>query len=219
MPRPKRQGAQRALIVDAARRAIRQRGLAGMRIRDVAEHAGISAGSVLYYYPETAELLIEVHRSAVDEFYRVRVDAIESVDDPERRLAALVRSGLPTDADDATCRLLYEMHTLADRSTPHALLMSSLFDREVALYRSVLDLGTGLGAFTLTEPIDAVARNAVVLEDGYGLHIVSRNPSVTVEFAERHILGYLAAATGSTSFTSPPPTRRGRRATGASTDG
>lgn len=196
MPRPKRQDARRAAIVDAAGRAISDRGLAGMRVRDVAEQAGISPGSVLYYYPEIADLLIEVHRSAVENFYRARLERASSVDDPAERLATLVTCGLPTGSDDPTCRLLYEMHTLADDSAPHATLMSSLFDREVALYRSALELGAGLGSFTMACPVDTVAHSAVVLEDGYGLHILSRNGSVTVAAAERLILDYLSAMVG-----------------------
>lgn len=207
MPRPKRQGARRALIIDAARHAIRERGLAAMRIRDVAEHANLSPGSVLYYYPEIAELLIEVHRSAVEDFYRARVEAVSGTDDPEERLRALVPTGLPTSADDPACRLLYEMHTLADGSTAHATLMSSLFDREVALYRSAFDLGTALRRFTMTASPESVARNAVALEDGYGLHIISRNPSITSTEARDLILTYLATMTGTAQ---PAPARPDR---------
>ncbi|GAA4827733.1 TetR/AcrR family transcriptional regulator [Saccharopolyspora rosea] len=196
MPRPKRQDARRASIIAAAGRAIRTRGLAGLRIRDIAEEAGLSAGSVLYYYPETADLLIEVHRTTVNDFYQSRLDRTSSAADPQQRLVATVRSGLPSGPDDHTCRTLYEMHALADGSASHAALMSSLFDREVMLYRSVLDVGAGLGVFDLSRPVDEIARNAVVLEDGYGLHVMSRTSSVTAETARQHILGYLAAVTG-----------------------
>ncbi|WP_028927212.1 TetR/AcrR family transcriptional regulator [Pseudonocardia acaciae] len=196
MPRPKRQGARRALIINAAGQAIRDRGLADLRIRDIAERAGLSSGSVLYYYPEIAGLMIDVHTTVVTDFYQARVARVGEPDTPAGKLRAAVGSGLPTGPDDDACRLLYELHSLADRSGTHAALMAGLFDREVTLYRSILDLGVGLGAFTLARPIEEVARNAVIIEDGYGLHMVSRNPSVTVETARRGLLGYLAAMTG-----------------------
>ncbi|MGW1681940.1 TetR/AcrR family transcriptional regulator [Saccharopolyspora sp. NPDC002376] len=196
MARPKRQEARRTSIIAAAGQAIRDRGLADMRIRDIAERAGLSQGSVLYYFPEIDELIVDVHSAAVAEFYQSRVAEVDRQRTPRGKLLGAVRSGLPSGPDDATCRLLYQLHALADRSAAHAALMASLFDREVVLYQSILELGAGLGAFTPTCPVGEIARNAVVLEDGFGLHIVSRNSSVTVDLARESLLRYLAAMTG-----------------------
>ncbi|WP_020495513.1 TetR/AcrR family transcriptional regulator [Sciscionella marina] len=200
MPRPKRQGERRSLIIEAAGRAVRERGLAEVRVRDIAAHAGLSPGSVLYYYPEIAELMLEVHSGAVADFYRARVERIGAEQEPGAKLRAAVRSGLPAGAEDAVARLLYEMHSLADRSAGHAALMSSLFDREVALYRSVLELGAGLGEFTLARPLEEIARNTVALEDGYGLHLISGNRSLSATEARAALLGYLAVMTARTDL-------------------
>ncbi|MFE5004165.1 TetR/AcrR family transcriptional regulator [Streptomyces sp. NPDC056696] len=194
--RPKNQTARREALVDAAGRAIAERGLEGLRIKDIAAEAGMSAGSVLYYYPEMDELVLEVHRGAVERYLAARQGAVDGATGAAARLRALVGSGLPGGSGDAVHGLLFELHRRADRSSGHATLMASLFAREVALYATVLEVGAAVGEFTLTEPVTDLARNLVALEDGYGLHIVSRNAELTPDVARRLLLGYARTVTG-----------------------
>ncbi|MFD4648200.1 TetR/AcrR family transcriptional regulator [Streptomyces sp. NPDC058441] len=194
--RPKNQTARREALVDAAGRAIAERGLEGLRIKDIAAEAGMSAGSVLYYYPEMDELVLEVHRGAVERYLAARQGAVDGATGAVARLRALVGSGLPGGSGDAVHGLLFELHRRADRSSGHATLMASLFAREVALYATVLEVGAAVGEFTLTEPVTDLARNLVALEDGYGLHIVSRNAELTPDVARRLLLGYARTVTG-----------------------
>ncbi|MFD0115375.1 TetR/AcrR family transcriptional regulator [Streptomyces sp. NPDC058320] len=194
--RPKNQTARREALVDAAGRAITERGLEGLRIKDIAAEAGMSAGSVLYYYPEMDELVLEVHRGAVERYLAARQGAVDGATGAVARLRALVGSGLPGGSGDAVHGLLFELHRRADRSSGHATLMASLFAREVALYATVLEVGAAVGEFTLTEPVADLARNLVALEDGYGLHIVSRNAELTPDVARRLLLGYARTVTG-----------------------
>ena len=91
--RPKNQTARREALVDAAGRAIAERGLEGLRIKDIAAEAGVSAGSVLYYYPEMDELVLEVHRGAVERYLAARQGAVDGVSGAVARLRALVGSG------------------------------------------------------------------------------------------------------------------------------
>lgn len=139
----------------------------------------MSSGSVLYYYPELEDLLVEVHRETVERYYQQRLGAIPSNGSSTARLAAALAAGIPADPDNLTARLLYEMHALCESSPAHAKLMSSLFDREVALYHSILETGASTGEFTLALSPEDVARTLVALEDGLGLHVVSRNSSVS----------------------------------------
>jgi len=196
MGRPKNQGARREALVDAAGRAIAERGLADLRIKDIAAHAGVSAGSVLYYYPELDELVLEVHRGAVERFLAERHARVDEAEGPVERLRAALGSGLPASTDDPVHGLLYELHGRADRSAGHAALMAALFAREVALYTTVLEVGAATGEFAPLAPVSEMARTLVALEDGYGLHIVSRSTEVTPESAHRLLLGYARTVTG-----------------------
>ncbi|GAA4984499.1 TetR/AcrR family transcriptional regulator [Kitasatospora paranensis] len=196
MARPKNQGARRGELIDAAGRAIADRGMAGLRIKDIAAEAGVSAGSVLYYYPELDDLVLAVHQDAVERYLARRREATEMPEGPVARLRAALGSGLPEGPDDAVHRLLFELHGLADRSAGHAALMGSLFAREVALYSTLLEIGAMTGVFALALPVADAARNLVALEDGYGLHIVARNPVVDRAAALGLLTVHARAVTG-----------------------
>lgn len=180
----------------AAGRAIVARGMAGLRVRDVAEEAGLSAGLVSYYYRDLDDLVLDVHQDAVDRFYWARSRATEEVRDPRERIVRLVEAGLPTDTDDPVCRVLYEIHVHAARSRVHAALMTALWDREVSLYVAALQHGRDVGVFRLQASAADIAANAVALEDAYGLHIVGGNSSVPHERARELVLRFLETQTG-----------------------
>src|SRR5436309_13065775 len=101
MARPKRQDQRRAELVEAARTAVLERGMLGLRLRDVAERAGLTSGAVLYYYPTLTGLLEEVQRAAVERFCDRREEAVAGQSDPRRRLRGMIGSGLPSGPDDA----------------------------------------------------------------------------------------------------------------------
>ncbi|MFI7610271.1 TetR/AcrR family transcriptional regulator [Nonomuraea terrae] len=196
MARPRNQTERRRQLVEAAARVIAERGLAGLRVRDVAQAAGLSPGSVSYYFPDLDDLLLDVHHHAVDRYYWLRMRVVEQSDDPRDKLLGLVEQGIPDDAPDGMGLVLYELHLNASRNKAHAVLMSGLYDREVSLYATVLAFGVSGGVFAPIDDLRGVAMNAVALEDAYGLHIVGRNPAVAPLEARRLVRAYLSAVTG-----------------------
>ncbi|WP_324785193.1 TetR/AcrR family transcriptional regulator [Streptomyces sp. H51] len=196
--RPRNQTARREALVLAAGRAIAERGLEGLRIKDIADAAGVSQGSVLYYYPELDDLVLEVHREAVESFLSARQKAYDDAPaaDPAGRLRALLAGGLPNATEDEVHGLLYELHRRAGRSPGHAELMTSLYAREVALYTTALEVGSATGVFTLAAGAQELAHGLVAMEDGYGLHIISRNAALDPDKARRMILAHARAVTG-----------------------
>ncbi|MFB8266137.1 hypothetical protein ACFC96_05905 [Streptomyces sp. NPDC055955] len=58
----------------------------------------------------------------------------------------------------------------------------------------MLEVGAAAGTFVTEEPAD-LTRDLVELEDGFGLHIVSRNTQPTPDEARRPILGYARTVT------------------------
>lgn len=196
MARPKNQEGRRRQLVDATAAAVGERGLSGLRLKDIADHAGLSIGSVLYYYPDLDTLLLEVHEEAVQRFYWARVAATEAESDPVRRLVVAVEHGVPDDVDDPTLRVIYELHVESSRDAAHAELLGRLWEREVSLYADLLERGAAAGAFALHSPAREIAETVVALEDSFDLHLVARNPSVDRATAVRRVLDYLSLATG-----------------------
>jgi len=75
------------------------------------------------------------------------------------------------------------------------IVLTSLYDRQVSMYRTILDTGSALRAFALTGDSLTVARNLVALEDAYGYRIVARHPTLTPTAAAELILAYARQAT------------------------
>lgn len=196
MARPSRAHERRAELVAAARQALLRRGIADLRLRDVAEQADMSTGSVLYYFPALTDLLREVQREAVERFCVDREEAARSEPDPRRRLLGMIRAGLPTGSDDELCVLLLELGTYARRDPAYSAQHILLCERQVALYAAILEAGAATGVFTLTRDAGAIARSFVMLEDGLGLHITQAVPTLDRDQAERLLVAYAADTTG-----------------------
>lgn len=195
MTRSTRGVARRADLLEAARRAMVEHG-ASVRLNQVAEHAGLTSGAVLYHYPDLQDLLVEANRAGMERFYEARLRAIAGVADPAEKLVMTIRSGLPVDAGDVDVRLLCELGGSAARHSIYGILLTALYDKQVAMYQLVLETGAAAGAFTLAQDSLTIARNLVALEDAYGYRVMARHPTINVETAAGLILDYARLATG-----------------------
>jgi AcrR family transcriptional regulator len=196
MTRHKRGADRRRDLIVAARRAMLRHGTEKVQLSHVAEEAGLTSGAVLYHYPDLRDLLIEAQHAGMERFYEQRVARSDAITDPAERLVVTIRSGLPDGPDDADVRLLCELGGAAGRNTVYAALLTSLYDRQVAMYEVILAAGVASGAFRLTDSARTIARNIVALEDAYGYRITARHPVIDADFAAELILAYARLATG-----------------------
>jgi AcrR family transcriptional regulator len=194
--RPRRQDQRRRQLTEAARRVLLERGAVGLRVKDVAERTGIAPSTVLYYYPEIADLLLEVGSAAMSRYAERRAEAVRAVDDPLARLRLAIHLGVPSGPDDEESRLLYEIDALTGTSSAFDALSAGFFDRQVALYEGILEAGRASGAFELSATAPRLARGLVAMEDGLGLQVVIGHPAIDSDDAERILLDYASAATG-----------------------
>jgi AcrR family transcriptional regulator len=187
---------RRADLIEAARRAMIRHGADGVMLNQVAEQAGLTSGAVLYHYPVLDDLLFEAHQAGMERFYNERMRRVAGVIDPVRKLVTTIRSGLPTGPEDDDVRLLCELGGAAGRSRVYAALLTALYDRQVALYQMILELGSVHGDFMLVGDSQSIGRNLVALEDAYGYRILARHPSIGAAEAAELILSYARQATG-----------------------
>ncbi len=194
--RRKNQTARRAQLATAARAVLLERGAVGLRVKDVAERAGISSSSVLYYYPNLDDLLVDVCREAMSRYAEGRAEAVRALADPLDQLRLAIALGVPTGPADEESRLLYELDALTGASPLFATLTESFFDRQAMLYERIFERGADEGAFRLTADALTLARGMVALEDGLGLQVVLGHPGVDGSAAERILIAWASAATG-----------------------
>lgn len=193
--RPVGRKQRRENLIAAAQRAVAEHG-AGVRLKDVAQAAGLTSSAILYHFPDVQTLLVEANRAGMERFYDERMRAIEKMDTPDRKLVVTIATGLPRDSDDAAVRLLCELGGAAGRYPVYAAMLTALFDRQVAMYQVILESGVAAGVFTLGQPSLTIARNIVALEDAYGYRMVARHSTIDHGVATQLILDYARMATG-----------------------
>jgi AcrR family transcriptional regulator len=186
---------RRENLLAAARRAVAEHG-ADVRLKDVADVAGLTSGAILYHFPDVQTLLVEANRAGMERFYDERLRAVSGPMTPDRKLVVTIASGLPLDSDDEEVRLFCELGGAAGRYPRYAAMLTSLYDRQVAMYQVILEDGAASGVFTLAQPSLTVARNIVALEDAYGYRMVAHHPTIDQGVAVRLILDYARLATG-----------------------
>jgi AcrR family transcriptional regulator len=192
--RPRDQVKRRRELVAATSRLVARKGLANVKLRDVADAAGVTSGAVLYYYDGLDELFTAAYDRGVERFCAEREEAVAALDDPLERLALAIHLGVPESPDDSEIRILYELESVAFRDAACAALMAAYVERQVAMYTGILEAGAATGAFRLAGDARTVARNIIALEDGQGLYVLMDRDAP--EDVERRILAYAATATG-----------------------
>jgi AcrR family transcriptional regulator len=170
--RKKDQEARRLELSEAVRRAVLSRGLEGVRLRDIAEQAGVTPAAVLYYGDVDA-LTYDTYQQAIERFSLDRERVAEKFSDARDRLRASIDHGVASGPDDELVRLLFEFWPRSLRDPKAAVLDSSLTERQIAVYGAIFVLGQTQGHFTLTDPPRLLAGNIVAMEDGYQMEVLS----------------------------------------------
>jgi AcrR family transcriptional regulator len=180
----------------AARQVLLERGAVSLRVKDIAELAGIAPSSVLYYYPEIADLLLDVARGAMERYAEERGAAVREVEGAAARLRLAIHLGVPTGPEDEGSRLLYEIDALTGTSPAFKVLSAAFFDRQAHLYESLIEAGAAAGELRPVTGAATIARGLVAMEDGLGLQVVLGHGGIGREVAEGILLGYAEEMVG-----------------------
>lgn len=193
MARTKDQEARRAQLSEAAGRALLSRGLEGLRLRDVAEQAGVTPAAVLYYYEDLDALMYETFQQAIERFCQDRESAAERHTDARERLRSCIASGVADGPHDRLPRLLFEYWPRTLRDPKAAALDSVLTERQIAVYQGILVLGETQGHFVLTDTPRMIAANFVAMEDGYQMDVLAGRRTRREVITALHSYGRAAA--------------------------
>jgi AcrR family transcriptional regulator len=193
-PRPRLDHVRRPELLAAAAAVIRRRGIASARVADVAEEAGVSAPSVLYYFASKAELLKEALTYAEERYYEELHEQLAETDSARDRLALLATWG--TGEGDYDAVLWMELWALALRDPELAATRAELDRRWRGTIAEVVRYGQDRGEFGPADSEEVALVLAAVL-DGLAVQIALRDEDVTparvrklaLELAERE-LGY-----------------------------
>ena len=174
-PRPRLDHVRRPELLAAAASVIRERGLENTRVADVAEEAGTSGPSVLYYFASKAELLKEALTTAEERFYEdftVELDGLESA---RERLVHTVAS--MTGEGDYDAALWMELWARALRDSELAATRADLDARWRRTIEGVVRYGQERGEFGPADPNEFAVMLGALL-DGLAVQIALRDKEV-----------------------------------------
>ncbi len=191
-PRPRLDHVRRPELLAAAAAVIRERGLENARVVDVADEAGTSAPSVLYYFASKAELLKEALTSAEERFYEELEIELSGIEGARERMLRIVQYGAGEGDYDAA--LWMELWARALRDPELAATRAELDGRWRRTIADVVRYGQERGEFGPAEPEEFAVLIASLL-DGLAVQIALRDMEVTpdrvrelaVKLAEREL--------------------------------
>jgi AcrR family transcriptional regulator len=166
------------LIVAAAGRAIAERGLAQVRVADIAALAGISPGHVTYYFPSKTELLMRAI-TAGEEALAARVRAeLGGIADPWRRLDRLIELSASAGVRDPGWVLWFQVWLESALHEEVARCHDELDARWRAMLLEVLRHGVSQGAFAVADP-EAAAMLISAMIDGLSIQVTLGSAALT----------------------------------------
>jgi AcrR family transcriptional regulator len=154
-------------ILAAARHALAERGFEATRIADIARGAGVSTGTVHYYFKTKDDVLLAALRWANETPYRRLETALEEEGDPVLQLAMLIDVAVPYPGWLREQYLLWiELVSRVLRGTELRPDSRKVGVRWRRYFREVIEEGERAGAFQPVAPADEVAERLVGLADG-----------------------------------------------------
>jgi len=193
MARPKNQARRREALMDAAQRAIATRGLGALRLRDIADEAGVTGPAVSYYYPDIDELLVDVYSRAIRQWMERGPVAVSEVDDPWDQIVAGIEADLPSGPSDTDAVIMYQFSGDPTLAGTYGAMSAALRASQISLYRSIIDTGIALGRFHPEIGSPTAARAITALGDAYGLQVVVQEPGMSKPTALGEIIRIVAS--------------------------
>ncbi|MFF3940484.1 TetR/AcrR family transcriptional regulator [Streptomyces phaeofaciens] len=195
MPTKVRTADTRERILTAACEAIAEIGFEKIRMRMVAERAGVST-ALLHYHFDTREKLFT--EAMAHSFANTAVDVERDAGTAPAAviLARILRSLLPTDAVlHQDWRLWQELWVRALRDESTRVFAVDLYAELHAWVSGAVRRGIESGEFTPTD-VDELATLVLSLSDGYGIRLMLRDPMVTLDKALASVWRHIAGALG-----------------------
>ncbi|MCF3136086.1 TetR/AcrR family transcriptional regulator [Streptomyces olivochromogenes] len=185
----------RERILTAACEAIAEIGFEKIRMRMVAERAGVST-ALLHYHFDTREKLFT--EAMTHSFANTAVDVERDAGTAPASLilARIVRSLLPTDPElRQDWRLWQELWARALRDETTRVFAVDLYAQLHAWVADAVRRGIASGEFTPTD-VDDLSTLVLSLSDGYGIRLMLRDPTVTLDTALGSVWRHISTALG-----------------------
>ena len=184
-PRRPLDDVRRPQILETTVELIRERGLWEVRLSDVAERAGISAASVVYYFGTKDQLFAEAIHVADEGFYAPLADEFARHRAAAERIVRLLRHSAVSDWP-----LWIDLWVYSRHHPETAAAQRHFHERWRMTIEEIVRYGGQTGEWSVSDPA-AVALRLSALTDGLAVHMVLGDAEHT---PERYVEMSLVAA-------------------------
>jgi AcrR family transcriptional regulator len=189
-PKRRLDDVRRPQILAAAVELLTEEGMSTVRVADVAERAGTSATSVIYYFGTKADLFEQAIAQADDAYYAELLTQVEQLDAGLDRLARLVVSSSTMDW------LLWMDLWVYTRRHPELMEAHQRFDRRFReVIADAIRHGQARGEFAAADAGDVSVRLGSLMR-GLAVHVALGEYDVTAGQMIRHCLHTAAQELG-----------------------
>lgn len=166
------------LVIKAAGQAIAARGLANVRVSDIAEAAGMSLGHVTYYFPSKIDLLMRAIGASEESLVAEVTKSVARVRDPWKRLDKLVALSCSEGHGDPGWVLWFQVWLEAALDPEVARAQEEMDARWRGILADVIRYGVRQGAFATDDP-DTSALTLSAMIDGLSIKLTLGAPGFT----------------------------------------
>ncbi len=178
--------AQRERILSAAEALLVSHGVERSRLRDVAEAAGVSIGTVQHYFDSRDRLIAELFDWSAERRLRSWTEALPRDGDAWSRLVTLLYASLPEPALSRS-RIWIEFCAMA-RDDELRAKMDRFYDAWRPPFREVIEEGIEAGVFDPVSRVDDIVDLFIMLGDGASVGLALQAPGVGAEQLRRLML-------------------------------
>ena len=160
-------------ILASAEELLSTRKMSDISLADIARHAGVSKGTIYYYYKNKNDLLFDITDKYLDQQFQ---DLITWTEDASKdtSMHRLIKYVLQRDVETANLRL----HLFYDSAAGNEMLRERLLGR----YRDFATILTEkISQRTSNIPADYLAWLLLLLSDGLFIHKTIGNPMIDVD--------------------------------------
>ncbi len=181
MARPNVEALRREQILASTCKVVAKRGVASLRISDVAKEVGFSTGTIHYYFADKETLLREAFSFNVRNSISRRKDLLASTPDPVDLLTRYVDSYLPDNRETVKAwRVWAEFWAISIRDTD----MQSVIDVFDVDWRSttfrIISQGQTEGRFREGDPMQ-FTNMLIAMIDGLAVQVLANSKEMNVE--------------------------------------
>jgi AcrR family transcriptional regulator len=198
MPRPSVEAERKDQILRATCQAIADLGYVNLRVSDVAKQAGVSGGTVHYYFDSKRDL---VHAAFEYNFSRSldrRRWILDSPDTPLARLQAVVDSYLPADQETVEAwRVWAALWAEGLRDPVLQELNERMYGEWRRLVAGIIRDGQANGQVVAGDPV-LYANTLIAMIDGMAFQVMLGSQNMTAQRMRSTCLAYLESLASAT---------------------